>query len=201
VSPSISELWRDFAREFSIDFDDRDTFAIDHFSFGPDDKGDHTLLSVPAATTNNVVKTSKPVLYHGIAHAAARDQPLVLPLLRGLETTYSADPNSKGTGIDEEGPYVAGTSTGLVTGFQARNGARILWSGSTDLFSDELWRRDSGNEEFVREVSDWVFGLRGVVRTVEARHERVGGPRRKGEYRVKDELVCRLCSITCSCIC
>ena len=77
---------------------------------------------------------------------------------------------------------LAGEKAQLVTAVQARNNARILVSGSLDLFSNAFFRsKDSktgavvGNEVFCAELSKWVFAERGVLRFSDIRHHTAAG--------------------------
>ena len=65
------------------------------------------------------------------------DNILALPFLRGHLSTYSANPNEPMAAS----PQSMGQSTLLVTGVQARNNARAVFSGSLYLFSDAAFAR------------------------------------------------------------
>ncbi|NYM59690.1 hypothetical protein GPV15_23960, partial [Salmonella enterica subsp. enterica serovar Typhimurium] len=42
LSSKLSESWRNFAREFGLEFGERDTMLVDHFRYDPTlDQGDH----------------------------------------------------------------------------------------------------------------------------------------------------------------
>lgn len=83
---------------------------------------------------------------------------------------------------------------------QARNNARILISGSLDLFSDKLFKSSvqkagsstrygkSGNEQFVTELSKWVFHERGHLKAVNVKHNKVDQSEEPAMYRINDEL-------------
>ena len=132
-----------------------------------------------------------PVLFSGVAHSVERDNILAVPVrgcftaslpspvqvLRGNPSSYSANPSKP-----VEQLQIAGDKAHLVTAVQARNNARILVSGSLDLFSNDFFRaRDSrtgemvGNEAFCSELSKWVFAERGVLRFSDIRHHTAEG--------------------------
>lgn len=140
LSPQLSELWRDFAREFAVDFDDRETRVVDHFQFHPVlDDGSHSALrlsldATPTPIISNATRDGPPVVYRGIAHAAG-SQPLSIPILRASPSAYSVDRNFVGTA---EETFLSGTAVTLVSALQAKNNARITFVGSMDLFSDEF---------------------------------------------------------------
>ncbi|KAF9620256.1 hypothetical protein IFM89_010991 [Coptis chinensis] len=95
---------------------------------------------------------------------------------------------------------------------QARNNARILISGSLDLFSNRLFKSGvqkagsstneelmgkptfddrylrSGNEQFTTELSRWVFNERGHLKAVNVRHNKVGETVEPSMYRITDDL-------------
>ncbi len=69
----------------------------------------------------------------------------MVPILKAPEESFAADSDSD-SGADAlvdaadkggEGLW-AGSSMGVVTGFQAHGGARALWVGGVDVFSDEF---------------------------------------------------------------
>ncbi|KAG0479381.1 hypothetical protein HPP92_010239 [Vanilla planifolia] len=73
-------------------------------------------------------------------------------------------------------PSLTGSAISLVSVVQARNNARVLICGSLDLFSNRFLRYGvlksgsskkhdkSGNEQFVTEISKWVFHERGHLK-------------------------------------
>jgi oligosaccharyltransferase complex subunit beta len=139
LSPDLSEFWRDFAREFDVDFDDRGHLAIDHFSYASElDDGSHTtlLLSLADAPTpfiSPATRAGPPLLYRGTTHAVGR-LPLLTNILRVPSTGYSYDANGEDAPTDDL--YLAGSTGGLVSALQAKNNARVSFVGSLDLFSD-----------------------------------------------------------------
>lgn len=121
-----------------------------------------------------------PVLFRGIGHSVDESNILATKVLRGNPTTYSSNPAKP---IDESTEN-AGANTLLVTALQARNNARIVISGSTDMFSNTFFRTrrsgpaggDSvyvGNELFCASLSRWVFGESGVLRFRDIIHNKV----------------------------
>lgn len=115
LSSSLSETYRDFAREFSLEFEDRQSGLIDHFrsprSPSGLDHGNHTAVLVgPSARSpttglsqgglvqNEAVFSDEtiraaseaPILYRGVAHRVGA-VPLGFPLLRAPATSYSAE--------------------------------------------------------------------------------------------------------------
>ena len=117
------------------------------------------------------------VIFEGIGHAVDDKNILALKVLRGNSGTYSANPAKA---IDDY-PENAGGDTLLVTGVQARNNARMIFSGSTSLFSNAFFRTTlasgevAANEVFTQELSQWVFGQSGVLRFRDITHHKSDG--------------------------
>ena len=120
-----------------------------------------------------------PVLFRGIGHAVDDNNILAIKVLRGNPSTYSANPAKP---IDDY-PENAGADTLLVTAIQARNNARIVVTGSMDMFSNSFFRTKYsggstaapyvGNELFCSALSLWVFGETGVLRFRDIVHNKV----------------------------
>ena len=77
--------------------------------------------------------------------AALGPNPLLFPILNAPAEAFATDTTTD-AGADAlveaaekggEGLW-AGSSLALVAGFQAKSGARALWVGGVDMFSDEL---------------------------------------------------------------
>lgn len=140
LPPDSAETWRDFAREFEVDIDDRGTQAIDHFAFDLDaDDGSHTslvlpLTDVPSPFLSASTRNGPPLLFRGALHSTGRT-PLLYPILSVPSTTYSAHLESQ---LEDLRSY--GAHSTVASAFQARNNARITFVGSTDLFTDESGR-------------------------------------------------------------
>ena len=143
ASPTTSESLRDFARELEIDLPPRDSLFTDHFSYHPSSTKNHTLVVLDSENFcrlpqverifSSQTRNSK-FVYRGSAHGLGNG-PFLLPLLRGKKTSYVFD-GKEDIGAVED-PYVSGTQAFLVSGFQARNNARVVVSSSLDMFSDE----------------------------------------------------------------
>ncbi|GAA5827688.1 hypothetical protein JCM11251_001787 [Rhodosporidiobolus azoricus] len=173
LSPSSAEVWRDFAREFEVDQDDKGNVVIDHFhslSSSPDG----TTISVPLSSSpapwlSSSTRQGPPVLYRGSAHLAGRN-PLLQPALYAASTAFGADPEATGPPEDVK---VAGSSAALVSTFQARNNARVGFVGSAEVFSDAFFSHDgqpTGNLPFLLDLSRFVFHQTGQLRVESSKH-------------------------------
>jgi len=143
-SSTTSESLRDFARELDIDLPPRDTLYADHFSYHPDSSKNHILVvqldvdNIPAlshipAIFSAATREGK-FLYRGAAHGLGPG-PFLLPFVKGKRTGYTYDEKEDLDTVED--PYVAGSQAFLVSGFQARNNARVVVTSSLDMFSNE----------------------------------------------------------------
>ncbi|WOG89597.1 hypothetical protein DCAR_0208835 [Daucus carota subsp. sativus] len=199
---NASDLIRNIGIECGVLFDeDPSTMVIDHLSYAVvGNEGDHTLIASDELIQSDVILGSRgtgaPVLFKGIGHSSHPANSYVLKVLSGSPSAYSANPASELSSA----PTLTGTDISLVSVVQARNNARILLSGSLDLFSDRLFKSSvqkagslskyekSGNEEFVTELSKWVFHEKGHLKAMNVRHHKVGETAKPESYRIKDDL-------------
>ena len=138
ISSVISENIRNFAREFDIEFDERDTFVIDHFNYNISDDGRHTLLVSNNVVNNDAILSKEviegsPVLFRGIGHKTGT-VPLLTKILWASDTAYSYE--TKDDQVADQEPLAIGNGIGLISALQARNNARVTFVGSTEFFSD-----------------------------------------------------------------
>ncbi len=110
LDSSVSEMHRDLAREFSLEFEDKGSALVDHFRYSADvDAGNHTAvlvggkrgadgLSAGGLVDNaNVFSKEtlreakqKPLLYRGLVHRVGAN-PLAFPLVLPPATSYSSE--------------------------------------------------------------------------------------------------------------
>ncbi|KAJ3670198.1 hypothetical protein LUZ60_010522 [Juncus effusus] len=197
-----SDLIRGIATECGADFDeDPAALVIDHSCYAVSEtEGDHTLIAADDLIQAKVILGDKsieaPILFRGIGHSINPANTLVLKALTASPSAYSANPKAKLTGP----PSLTGSSISLVSVMQARNNARVLISGSLDLFSNRFLRSSvqkagsknkyerSGNERFVTEISKWVFHERGHLKAVNMKHNKIGETTEPSMYRINDDL-------------
>ncbi|CAN6448027.1 unnamed protein product [Victoria cruziana] len=197
-----SDLIRDIATECGADFDeDPSAVVIDHTGYAvAETQGDHTLIASDDFIQSKVILGDKgieaPVLFRGVGHSLNAANSHILKVLSASPSAYSANPNTKLSSP----PTLSGTAISLISVVQARNNARILISGSLDLFSNSLFRagvqkpgssikhESSGNQHFVTEISKWVFHERGHLKAVNVRHNKVGEKDEPSMYRISDDL-------------
>lgn len=151
VSPSLTESYRDLAREFSLEFSDRGTTLIDHFRYSTthDKSKDHsTILLGPSSdvsaqgiSTGGIfvnegifsretlgLSTTLPLMYKGLTHRVG-NLPLAFSILRPSGTSYSSEiPKENGLVapvLDEasnEVPVLGSEDdVSLISGFQLKD--------------------------------------------------------------------------------
>jgi len=199
ANSNLADPVREIASECSIEFDDSETFVIDHFNYDSSDSGSHTLLAVDNFVKDAPVVLGKdaisaPVLFRGVGQDIEEDSQLLFAVLSGSETSYSANPAES---VDEL--HVAGKKTVLFSVLQARNNARVGFSGSLDVFSDNFVKAPaqkvngkkfdkSGNEQFINQVVTWIFQERGVLQVGNVNHHRVGEKEAPATYTIKENV-------------
>ncbi|KAK3033842.1 hypothetical protein RJ639_034260 [Escallonia herrerae] len=177
----------DLIRNIAAESGDASAVVIDHTSYAVSETdGDHTLIA-----SYNFIESDAPVLFKGIGHSLNAANSLGLKVLSASSAAYSASPKSKLLSP----PALAGSAISL-----ARNNARIIISGSLDLFSNRFFKSGvqkagsskkyerSGNEQFTTELSKWVFHERGHLKAVNVRHHKVGETDEPAMYRINDDL-------------
>lgn len=200
ASSSVSDSIRDLTAECGITLDETNTAIIDHVNYDHQDfDGKHTFIIAEEHEEGVVILGDKklpPVLFRGIG-SQVRDHALNYQLLKAPSTSYS----SKIAGTNRK-PKAGRIST-LVSGLQARNYARVIVSGSLDLFSNAFFSspvkkivdgkvttvaQKSGNEEFVKILSTWVFQEKGALLARDIRHVLHGTNHTPDMYTIKDEV-------------
>ena len=168
------------------------------------DEGHHTLIvaddgliSSPAVVG---LKKIDPLLYQGTGLIVDPTNPLLLEVLTASSSAYSHNPEKEIT----EYPHATGKNTVLIAGLQARNNARVIFSGSLDFFSDAFFMANveksfaggknnakSGNQELSMALSRWCFQQSGVLRVGKVNHHLVGetAPPSLETYTINDDVV------------
>lgn len=139
-SSHSGDALRDLASECGFEIDEEGSTVIDHMNYDVSDTGRHTkIVADPANLIDAPViigsKNVSPLLYQGTGLIADSDNPLVLKLLSASSSAYSYNPDQP----VKEYPHAVGKNTLLIAALQARNNARVLFSGSLYFFSDEAF--------------------------------------------------------------
>lgn len=202
-SSTSGEGIRELASECGFEIDEENAAVIDHLNYDELlDTGDHTTI---VASPKNLIdseiivggKNIKPLLYRGTGILADRENPLVLPLLTADSTAYSYVPENP----IKEYPHAVGKGTILIAALQARNNARVVFSGSLFFFSDEAIlaqvkkinentvHEQSGNINVVNAISKWVFGESGQIRVASVKHHKEGEKEPPASYTILEPAV------------
>jgi oligosaccharyltransferase complex subunit beta len=214
TSPSsIPEQSRELCRELEIDIPPRDYLAVDHFNYDRLSASErHDLILIPrpmrSRTTQSYFSQRKNsegdndeiIAFRGAGHTLS-NKPLLFPILTASNTAYTYDTRESSTFADD--PSAAGSQMHYVTAFQSRNNARITISGSTDLFSNELFdmqvqapsgkKTTTANRAFAKELTQWTFKETGIVKVAAIRHflsNETHPEINPSIYRVKNDVVC-----------
>jgi oligosaccharyltransferase complex subunit beta len=203
ASSSSGEAIRDLASEVGFEIDEENAAVIDHMNYDQVlDSGDHTTI---VASPKNLIdseiivgsKNIKPLLYKGTGILADRENPLVLPLLTADSTAYSYVPDA----AIREYPHTVGKGTILLAALQARNNARVIFSGSLYFFSDEALQSEvkkvgdakahdqSGNANVVDAISKWVFREAGQIRVKSVKHHKEGEKEAPASYTIMENVI------------
>ncbi|XP_047349278.1 dolichyl-diphosphooligosaccharide--protein glycosyltransferase 48 kDa subunit [Vespa velutina] len=201
-SSQSGDALRELASECGFEIDEEGASVIDHMNYDVSDSGYHTMI---VANPTNLIDASvivgskkiPPLLYEGTGLIADANNPLLLRLLTAANSAYSYNPNNP----IKEYPHAVGKNTLLIGALQARNNARVLFSGSLFFFSDEAFTKSvqkvqgdqkyekSGNEAVAKAMTQWVFKENGVIRVSAVHHHKVGETQPPPAYTVKDDVV------------
>lgn len=174
-------MQREFALECGVEFEKKGHLVMDHVN--PITDAADIYNSVVAATdfvaSDRVVGSelsknaagAKPVAFQGIGLSLDSSNILGFHALVAPATAYSANPVKDVAPAD----LVFGNQIGLVTAIQARNNARLVFSGSLELFSDKYFTDSFSNKQFADAVTKWGFQENGVLRMTNIAHHREDG--------------------------
>ncbi|XP_026468589.1 dolichyl-diphosphooligosaccharide--protein glycosyltransferase 48 kDa subunit-like [Ctenocephalides felis] len=201
-SESTGDAIRELASECGFEVDEEGAAVIDHLNYDVSDKGSHTTI---VADPQNLIDSSiivgdknkiSPMLYSGTGILADPENPLVLKLLSADSTAYSYQPDQS----IKMYPHAVGRNTLLIAGLQARNNARVVFSGSIQFFSDEAFNsmvqknqggtaKKSGNKDVAISLSQWVFRERGQLRVKSVNHHNENEKVPPPSYTIMDPVV------------
>ncbi|KAG8037676.1 hypothetical protein G9C98_005887 [Cotesia typhae] len=201
-SSHSGEALRELASECGFELDQEGASVIDHLNYDVTDDGYHTkivadpenLINAPVIVGNRQVA---PLLYEGTGLIADRENPLVLRLLTASSLAYSYNPKLP----IKDYPHAVGKNTLLIAALQARNNARVVFTGSLYFFSDKAFTspvekaqdgkryKKSGNEEVAKAITQWVFKENGVIRVSSVNHNRIGEHSPPVAYTIMDDVI------------
>ncbi|XP_044754265.1 dolichyl-diphosphooligosaccharide--protein glycosyltransferase 48 kDa subunit [Coccinella septempunctata] len=203
-SSITGDVLRELASECGFEVDEEGAYVIDHLNYDITDEGEHTKLVIG---NENLIDSKvifgqarsniAPLIYEGTGLLADTENPLVLSLVSGHSTSYSYIPGQK----IKEYPHAVGKDTLLIAGLQARNNARVVFSGSLSFFSDEFFTSSvqkamdgkkyekSGNQDVAIALSQWVFKEHGQLRVKSVNHHKAGESKPPADYTIMDDAV------------
>ncbi|KAF0687724.1 Aste57867_20559 [Aphanomyces stellatus] len=172
-SMRLSKMLRQFALESGVEYEKKGTIVMDHVN-RIEDKGDAYHATITSTRWIDVPLVTgaptKPVVFNGIGLSIEPSNVLAIMVLSAEPTAYSATPTKP---LNDARDAPIGTRVGLVAAIQARNNARLLFSGSLDLFRDTYAAH--GNSIFTEAVGAWTLKERGVLRVSNVHHAREDG--------------------------
>ncbi|KAH9252799.1 hypothetical protein BSLG_006599 [Batrachochytrium salamandrivorans] len=198
ASSQLSAAVRDFAYEFSIDYDEARTAVYDHFNSldgNPSNIFSSAFTKSSQFVVSETTRNGAPIVFNGVGHRVTGKNLLTVPVLTASSSAYSYETTDKTSLLG--GPLL-GEAVTLASVFQARNNARVAFVGSVDLFSDEYFEAKvtfmndtvkSGNEAFVSDLTQWAFQEKSVLKITDVKHHRAGETSQHGIYRIKDKMV------------
>ncbi|OXU17865.1 hypothetical protein TSAR_013678 [Trichomalopsis sarcophagae] len=202
-SSQSGDALRDLASECGFEIDEEGATVIDHMNYDISDTGRHTKI---VADPSNLIdapvivgsRNVPPLLYQGTGLIADSDNPLVLKLLTASSSAYTYNPEQP----VKEYPHAVGKNTLLIAALQARNNARVLFSGSLYFFSDEAFTSPvqkaqgngkkhevSGNKAVAEAMARWVFKENGVIRVSFVHHHKEGEAQPPAAYTIMENVV------------
>ncbi|XP_076236975.1 dolichyl-diphosphooligosaccharide--protein glycosyltransferase non-catalytic subunit Ost48 [Calliopsis andreniformis] len=201
-SSQSGDALHELASECGFEIDEEGSAVIDHLNYDVSDNGYHTKI---VADSSNLIdapvivgsKDVPPLLYQGTGLIADADNPLILRLLTASSSAYSYNPQN----TIKEYPHAVGKNTLLISALQARNNARVVFSGSLYFFSDEAFTSSmqkaqggqqyekSGNVMVATAIAQWVFKENGVIRVSAVHHHRIGESEPPAAYTIMDDVV------------
>lgn len=202
-STSTGNALRELASECGFELDEENAAVIDHLNYDISDSGDHTKIVADSLSLIDspiiVGPRAKidPLLYRGTGILADKENPLILQILTAESTAYSYVPDTP----IKEYPHAVGKGTLLIAALQARNNARVLFSGSLYFFSDEAFTssvrkatsltnyKQSGNLPVAVSLSKWVFGETGHIRVASVEHHKDGEKKPPTAYTITEPVV------------
>ncbi|CAK9818315.1 Dolichyl-diphosphooligosaccharide--protein glycosyltransferase 48 kDa subunit [Anthophora quadrimaculata] len=201
-SSQPGDALHELASECGFEIDEEGSAVIDHLNYDLSDNGYHTkvvvdpvnLIDAPVIVGS---KNVQPLLYQGTGLIADAENPLILRLLTASSSAYSYNPHNP----IKEYPHAVGKNTLLIAALQARNNARVVFSGSLYFFSDEAFtspiQKAQGGQKYERSenevvatmIARWVFKENGVIRVSLVHHHRVGESEPPAAYTIMDDVV------------
>lgn len=180
TNPSSSpDSIRDFAAELDIHISPRGYKLVDHF-IGKDNGHDKFSFSGSEYfKAPNVITQQQSVKFSAANAAYLGNNEYTIPILNAAETSYVYDSRDEEDVMKEA--WVSGTQAHVSAAFQSKHNARFFWVGSADLVLD--------NAEFSKDVTEWTFQEKAVIKSVFVKHKLVDSiVENEKLYKVSEDL-------------
>ena len=199
-SNGLAESHRALANTYGVDFDENESFVADTQNVLPvadamysssDDTRPILSVPVPANAPAGIVGAStksRTLLFRGIGQIVAPNSKFVRSVLSGAPSSVTL--NTESNTVLASGPSIS-----LISAVQTAANSRVLFSGSTDIFSNEFFSHpDASNRELLTNALQWLVHAKGYLRVSEMRHYKASdGAAINGvvptSYRLKDDIV------------
>ncbi len=134
----------------------------------------------PFTTTSKGIfsKSERSIAFSGVGQVLDANNQYLFPILRAEPTTFSYN-QEKNSG---EYSKNSGEALTLVSGYQTRNNQRVSIAGSLSMCSNDNIHltigsqgglESSANFKFCRELYQWTFQQRGVLKLSQMKHHKV----------------------------
>lgn len=182
------------ASEFSLTIPPPGSILYSYFPERPDPP---TVVPVKVPTNPILTPQKGSVWFSGVPYALSNN-PLLYPILNAPPESFAAESDSPSVLVEAaerggEGLW-AGSSMGLVTGFQTLDGARVTWVSGPEVFSNEFADKvdasgaKSANVQFVQDVAAWTFQESQVLRVDKVTHFLANTTDSKEQYTTNDKI-------------
>eukprot|EP01105_Mastigella_eilhardi_P007286 TRINITY_DN18786_c0_g1_i1.p1 TRINITY_DN18786_c0_g1~~TRINITY_DN18786_c0_g1_i1.p1 ORF type:complete len:461 (-),score=127.96 TRINITY_DN18786_c0_g1_i1:69-1388(-) len=178
-SDSLAEIFEACGFELQTSADERSAIALVDHVHAIEEEGHphHVLVALPGPDAEIAASpilggaAIGPVVYKGAcARIVDTKSPLHTALLHGQPSSYCADPRRP---LPATAKPLVGSSAVLVAALQSRNNARVIVSGSLEIFTDKFFEttvadKPAGNRALCEQSAAWAFQERGRLRIREA---------------------------------
>lgn len=197
---------------------------VDHFNYdtvSAAENHDVLLVNRPTPSRSDVVDffggQGIVAFPNAVGQTLGNNNPLLTPLLKAPATAYAYNPKDATESVEDV--FATGSQLALASAMQARNSARFVVLGSLESLQDKWYGASvkapgSGktiktvNQEFAKQVTEWVFKEVGVLKVVSVNHHEISPSTKPGEnttqlgllnpgiYRIKNDVVRRTGTVT-----
>eukprot|EP01026_Neomeris_dumetosa_P084806 TRINITY_DN9987_c1_g1_i3.p1 TRINITY_DN9987_c1_g1~~TRINITY_DN9987_c1_g1_i3.p1 ORF type:complete len:498 (-),score=44.70 TRINITY_DN9987_c1_g1_i3:278-1591(-) len=201
LDSQLSSLMSKLVEDIGVDVEDSGFSVYDHFNYASNLESDHSAVLTHQWVNSDVIlgeNPQGPIAFKGIGQSHSSESEYVSVALAGQASTYSGDAEYT---LPNPPLLLAGQELALVSLVQARTNGRVGIFGSLEMFSNRYYHTDviegfsgkkigrTGNAQFCKGVSEWVFKKRGVLEISDLRHSLVNSTEPTPEtYTIKDQI-------------